>query len=119
MRVRQLIIAIMGLCLMAAQAQAADIEASFSVLDDGRYKSYVEVGHKFDLGLRPYVSIATNMDEWTGTSFHPDNVTYIVGAQYYLGQFILSAYHLCSHPVDRYADVLEYNAVKITWIYGK
>jgi hypothetical protein len=103
-----------------ATAQAADIEASFAALDDGRFQSYVEIGHKIEkLSLRPFASFATGMDEWTGRSFHPADITFIVGLDYIWRDFTLTAYHTCLHPIDRYGTVTEYNALKITWTYGK
>jgi hypothetical protein len=106
------------ICILTTAAHAADGELSFGYKDDGRYTSYVEVGHRWNF-LRPFVSIATNMDEWTGTAFHPDNVTYTVGAEAHWKDFKLTLYHLCSHPVDSAGRVLEYNAAKITWSFGK
>jgi hypothetical protein len=112
------LLTIIAFCLLATPALAADGELSFEYLDDGRYRSYMEIGQRWHF-LRPFVSIKTNMDEWTGAGFHPDNVTYIVGTEAYWKDFILTAYHLCSHPVDSTGKVLEYNAVKVAWTFGK
>lgn len=111
------IVALVISIILPAVSMAFDGELSFTSLDDGRYISYVEVGHKFDFNIRPYIIIQTNMDEFVGEGhgFHPDNVTYTAGIEYHVNDnLILSVLHLCSHPVDRYGDVLEYNAVKIT-----
>jgi|GEM_PF-7115597 len=90
----------------------------FEALGDGRYRSYVEIGQRWGY-LRPFVAIQTGMDEFTGSAVHPYRVTYTVGGEVFWRGFTLTLYHLCSHPVDSGGEVLQYNAAKISWRFGK
>jgi hypothetical protein len=114
-----LIKAIAAILIFSATAFAADGELSFESLDDGTFRSYAEVGHKFDFNIRPMVSIETNMDQWTGQGFHPADVVYTAGVEYYWKDLVFTVYHLCAHPVDRFDDVRQYNAFKVSYIFGK
>ena len=73
------------------------------------------------LGLVPYTSIVTQMDDYYGEygSFHPSQVEYTVGVYKDIKQFRIKVEHQCTHGIDKWTGVVDqYNKVQLEYRFG-